>query len=121
MANFTLSTKPGDQWLGGPPAYCHICNFPNVANTKGYLIVEGLKVLMHDNIEVDLHLCIDEHAAALKGLLDTVLPDERLPKLQAQALAAEAARAKAEKRTDAAEKALYAMQDWQSAAKPGVK
>ena len=111
MANFVLSNTPKDQWLGGPPALCHVCNFHN-ANSGGFLIVEGVKVLMHDQIEVDLHLCLAQHAAELKAILDDILPDERLPKVQGALLKAEAARARAEKRADAAEVALKSMQEY---------
>lgn len=114
MANFVLSNTPRAQWHGGPPAYCHVCNFPNAANKQGYLIVEGLKVLMHDQIEVDLHLCIDQHATEIQKVLNDVFPDPANDKLKGKLLSAEAARARAEKRADKAEAALYAMQDWVS-------
>lgn len=114
MANFVLSTKPRAQWHGGPPAFCHVCNFPNEANKKGYLVVEGVKVLMHDNIEVDLHLCIDEHATALQAVMNEINPDPALDKVKGKLLSAEAARARAEKRAAKAEAALFAMQDWVS-------
>lgn len=119
MANFVLSTKPRAQWHGGPPAFCHVCNFPDASNKKGYLILEGVKVLMHDNIEVDLHLCIDQHATELQSVLNELNPDPDLTHLKGKCLSAEAARARAEKRAEKAEAALFAMQDWVSE-KPAV-
>lgn len=112
MADFVLSSTPAAQWHGGPPAFCHVCNFTNPANKKGYLIVQGLKVLMHDQVEVDLHLCIDEHAAQLQDVLNQVNPDPATAKMKGKLLSAEAARARAEKRAEKAEAALKAMQDW---------
>lgn len=111
-ANFVMSSQPRPQWHGGPPAFCHVCNFPNEANKKGYLVCEGVKVLMHDQIEVDLHLCLDEHAAALQAVLNEINPDPTTAKLKGKLLSAEAARARAEKRAEKAEAALHAMQDW---------
>lgn len=109
MADFYLSSKAEPQWYGGPPAYCHVCNFVDPTN-PGFLISPAVQVVMHDNIEVNLHLCLSQHAAALKVVLDEQFPDERLPAAQAKLFQAEAARARAEKRANLAEAALTALQ-----------
>lgn len=115
MANFEVSNTAPPQWIGGPATHCSICkfenNYPWYVTALGVMVEEPQPVMNGMWTDRQFVLCSD-HATELKEVLDEVLPDPRLPKLQGQALKAEAARARAEKRADAAEKALHAMQDW---------
>ena len=122
MANFVLSNKPRPIWHGGPEGVCSICKFKNDAYPF-YVVFEGLfEESPYDaagnTVEKVVQLCCD-HAAELKGVLDDIIPDPRLAGLQGRVLSAEAARARAEKRAEKAEAALYALQDWVSE-KPAV-
>jgi hypothetical protein len=120
MADFAvIINKCPDQWLGGPPNFCHECNFQSETH-KWYLHFPGLKVLRYGQVEVDLILC-EEHATKTKVVLDEVLPDKRVHTLQGRLLTAEASRAAAVKRADKAEVALHALQDWNSEIKDGIK
>lgn len=118
MANFTLSNSPRPLYVGGPNARCAICKFEN-PGYPWYLIFEGVFAeTPHPSfngqpVEELVQLCSD-HSIELKTVLDDIIPDTRLAQAQAAVLKANALRAKAEKRADAAEKALHAMQDWQS-------
>lgn len=116
MANFVLSNTPPLQWAGGPANHCSVCRFPSETH-KWYVTVEGTHIeepqpLMNGQWTERPFVLCEQHATEFKSTLDDILPDPRLPKAQAQVLSAEAARARAEKRAEAAEKALHSMQDW---------
>lgn len=117
MANFELSNRPRPVWSGGPEAVCSICKFRN-EGYPWYLVFNSVYSELNYDLptgqhvaEGNIHLCSD-HAIELKGVLDVVVPDKEAPQLKAALLKAEANRAKAERRAEAAEKALRAMQDW---------
>lgn len=116
MANFVLSTTPPAMYPGGPLNTCSVCKFPN-EKYEWYLTVEGVYVEEpHPSFngawtEKWLVFCND-HALELKSALDDIAPDERIPSLQAKLFQAEAARARAEKRAEAAEAVVHSMQDW---------
>ncbi len=112
-------------WAGSPPVVCASCKFTNhqakyflefqdVFAELGY-DVSGTQTASTHPI-VLCSLCVE---ADLVPIIHEIAPDDRMPKLQGQLLAAEAARARAEKRADKAEAALFAMQDW-VADKPGT-
>jgi hypothetical protein len=115
MANFRLTNTPPPMWSGGPDNTCVICKFVNPY--AWYLVMDDvLSEEPHPSafggwVEKPVVLCCD-HAAELMATLQEAMPDDRIPALQAQLFQAEAARARAEARTEAAEKALHAMQDW---------
>lgn len=117
MANFVLTNTVPPMYPGGPNNRCAVCQFDHTY--PWYLVFEGVKAeqpiptFNGQWTEIDVVLC-SQHATELKAKLDEALPDDRLAKAQGRILQAEAARARAEKRADAAEKALHAMQDWQS-------
>ena len=118
MANFRLTNTRPDAWTGGPPQVCAACQFHS-DTYKWYVVMEGVFAESgydipggsHVDASLPVLLCSD-HATELKGVLDEVLPDDRMSALKGKLLQAEAARARAEKRAEKAEAALHAMQDW---------
>jgi hypothetical protein len=119
MANFRLTNTPPPMWSGGPDNICTACKFVN--EYPWYVVMDGILCEEpHPSafggwVEKPVVLCSD-HAAELKNLLDEVMPDDRIPSMQAQLFKAEGARARAEARADKAEAALHAMQDWMTEA-----
>lgn len=117
MANFRLTNTIPPIYPGGPNNRCALCQFENPY--PWYVVLEGVYAetpfpsFNGGTVEHTVVLCSD-HATELKGVLDEVMPDDRMPKLQGKLLQAEAARARAEKRAHKAEAALHAMQDWMS-------
>ena len=118
MANFRLTNTPPPIWNGGPPTVCAICKFTNpypwYVELQDVFAEQGYDMPPYGRVEAThpIILCSD-HALELKATLDEIAPDDRLAKAQGAILQAEAARARAEKRAEKAETALYAMQDWQ--------
>lgn len=119
MPNFRVSNTPPPVWNGGPDSVCAACKFRDERN-EWYVVLEGVWAEQgydlptgHVDATHPVILC-QNHAAELKGILDELMPDDRLPKLQGEVLSAHAARARAEKRAEKAEAALHAMQDWVS-------
>lgn len=115
MANFRLTNTPPALYIGGPPNRCAVCKFesdyPWYVVLEGVFAEESFPTFNGQTMEHTVILCSD-HATELKATLEEAIPDTRIPQLKGKLLQAEAARARAEKRADAAEKALHAMQDW---------
>lgn len=125
MENFEVRTSALPVYTGGPPANCGVCKFPNPY--PWYVVFNTLhSELNYDTstgeqrFEGNIHLCAD-HALELRAVIEEKFPDPALATMKAKMMSSEAARARAEKRADVAEKALEGMQDWITERPVGVK
>lgn len=125
MAAFRLTNTAPPVWAGGPPAVCAACQFRN-EQYEWFVVMDNVYAELSYDVsggKVDashpIILC-PNHCAELKAVLDEVMPDAELQNTKAKLFRAEAARAVAEKRATAAEKALHAMQDWISEVPEGT-
>lgn len=112
---FIIQENFSPAWPGGPGADCLHCGVDG--KDKGYVVRSHapieFKYKRGDTEyvgEKTLQLCgrcIDNLMVQLGGL-----PAPAAIKLKSQVMKAEADRAKAERRAEAAEKAIHSMQDW---------